>query len=319
MKMKGKAVLSAISLFRVLVFLIPILLIPITSEAKQKITAGGKTVVVDSCRFVKDQFELTYNGRVLKGPEDQLSAVIAAIAIHEQKNNRTQEVPERRESVAEQRKGESQRVSQQTVGVATSVHAGSKAIPDDVKYSIISEKKVPTVKRALDIRLNKKVSPEVLKAIALELKQLDRNTYQRTFILYYLPEMEIGAGAWASAHFNPDLEVKIYGLTTGEETNLRKPSAEPQGKILGEWLCDQPFVEGASTLYVQDGRVYMKTVYKDGSSGTDEMVEKKSGRGRRFQVKEGSAVGEYYLINADGLLELWTDMGRTCTCKKLKK
>jgi hypothetical protein len=63
----------------------------------------------------------------------------------------------------------------------------------------------------------------------------------------------------------------------------------------------------------------MKTVYKDGSSGTDEMVEKKSGRGRRFQVKEGSAVGEYYLINADGLLELWTDMGRTCTCKKLKK
>ena len=91
MKMKGKAVLSAISLFRVLVFLIPILLIPITSEAKQKITAGGKTVVVDSCRFVKDQFELTYNGRVLKGPEDQLSAVIAAIAIHEQKNNRTQE------------------------------------------------------------------------------------------------------------------------------------------------------------------------------------------------------------------------------------
>lgn len=318
--MKVKAVLSAMSLFRVLVFLIPILLIPITSEAKQTLMSyEGSTVVVDSFRFVGDQYEIIYNGRVLKGPADQLSAVIAAIAIQEQENNRNQKVPEQRELVAEQRKGESQRVSQQTVGVATSVHAGSKAIPDDVKYSIISEKKVPTVKRALDIRLNKKVSPEVLKAIALELKQLDRNTYQRTFILYYLPEMEIGAGAWASAHFNPDLEVKIYGLTTEEETNLRKPSAEPQGKILGEWLCDQPFVEGASTLYVQDGRVYMKTVYKDGSSGTDEMVEKKSERGRRFQVKGGSAVGEYYLINTYGLLELWTDMGRTCTCKKIKK
>jgi tetratricopeptide (TPR) repeat protein len=89
---------------------------PITSDAKQRVTVGGKTVVVDSIRVFEDQFELTYNGRILKGPANQLSAVIAAIAIYEQKNNRNQEVPERCESVAEQRKGESQRVSQQTVG-----------------------------------------------------------------------------------------------------------------------------------------------------------------------------------------------------------
>jgi len=91
--MKAKAALSAISLFRVLVFLIPILLMPTISEAKQKVTVGGKTVVVDDIRLSGDQFEITYNGRVLKGPANQLSAVIAAIAIHEQKNNRNQEVP----------------------------------------------------------------------------------------------------------------------------------------------------------------------------------------------------------------------------------
>ena len=72
---------------------------PITSDAKQRVTVGGKTVVVDSIRVFEDQFEITYNGRILKGPVNQLSAVIAAIAIYEQKNNRNQEVPPGRSGV----------------------------------------------------------------------------------------------------------------------------------------------------------------------------------------------------------------------------
>ena len=199
------------------------------------------------------------------------------------------------------------------------VNATRESIPNDVKYSIISEHKIPSIKRSLDVRLNKKVSRDVLEAIAYELKQLDKNTYKKTFILYYLLDMKIGAGAWASTHFNPDLKVEILGLTSEEEMNLTKSSAEPKGKIVGQWLCEQPFTESRTTLYTQDGRIYMKNLFKDGSSGTDEMVEKKSARGRRFQEKQGNASGEYYLINKDGLLEFWSDNGHICTCKKLNK
>jgi len=195
-----------------------------------------------------------------------------------------------------------------------------KSIPSDVKYSIISEHKVPNIKRSLEVRLNKKVSSHILEAIAHELKQSDKNTYKNTFILYYLPDMKIGAGAWASTHFNPDLKVKILGLTKEKETDLSKPSVEPKGKIVGQWLCEQPFMESRTTLYIQDGRIYMKDLFKDGSSMNEEMVEKKSARGRRFQKKHGdNPYGEYYLINKDGLLEFWSDNDHICTCKKLKK
>ena len=61
----------------------------------------------------------------------------------------------------------------------------------------------------LDIRLNREVQEDVLRSIAMELKSSDRKKYERTFMLYYLPGMEVDAGGWASTHFNPDLEVII--------------------------------------------------------------------------------------------------------------
>ena len=61
-------------------------------------------------------------------------------------------------------------------------------IPVDVSYEII---KIDTadITRSLDVQLNKRVSEDVLRIIALELKAQEPRSYERTFILYYLPNM----------------------------------------------------------------------------------------------------------------------------------
>ncbi len=65
-------------------------------------------------------------------------------------------------------------------------------------------------KRSLDVRLPRKVSETRLRAIAQELRARDSRTYDRTFICYYLPGMEIDRGAWATTHFiDGKLEVRI--------------------------------------------------------------------------------------------------------------
>ncbi len=64
-------------------------------------------------------------------------------------------------------------------------------------YPIIDQQIIPGVKRALTIRLNRKVTEEQLRAIALELKARDPTNYKRTFVGYLLPGMKDGAGAWA--------------------------------------------------------------------------------------------------------------------------
>lgn len=193
------------------------------------------------------------------------------------------------------------------------------SIPEDVKYSIISQDTIPGIKRSLDIRINKKVSKEVLESIAYDLRDSDKQSYEKTFILYYLPDMKVDAGAWASTHFTPELKVNVFGLTSEEEKALVESSADSSWDIIGEWMDDRPFANRKITIYVENDQIYMKTVYKDASSSTDDMIEKKSTRGRRFEEKEGSSFDEHYLINKSGDLEMWDSEGLIYTAKKLKK
>ena len=73
----------------------------------------------------------------------------------------------------------------------------------------------------LDVRLNQKVSQDVLRAIALELKSNDSRQYDRTFIVYYLPAMNVDSGGWATTNFNPTLDVRILGLTAHFNVRFR--------------------------------------------------------------------------------------------------
>jgi hypothetical protein len=60
-------------------------------------------------------------------------------------------------------------------------------IPVEVSYPVIDEVSEPPVKHGLSVRLNMKVTPEVLRAISLELKSQETTQYEFTYLFYYLP------------------------------------------------------------------------------------------------------------------------------------
>jgi len=91
---------------------------------------------------------------------------------------------------------------------------------------IVEDIKKRNIKRSVTVRLSTKVSKEALGKIAQNIRNADKNKYKRTFILYYLPEMEIGMGAWATTHFNPQLKVLILGLSLEEEEALKSKKGE---------------------------------------------------------------------------------------------
>jgi len=96
----------------------------------------------------------------------------------------------------------------------------------------------------MDIRLENKVSKDFLHKLANHLKDSDSQKYDRFFIVYLLPEMKPGAGAWATSHFDPELEVKILGMTIEEEEKLKIKSEPSSDNTLGEWLDESPYVAG---------------------------------------------------------------------------
>ena len=190
-------------------------------------------------------------------------------------------------------------------------------IPTDVSYTVIGTETVPHIKRSLDDRLNKKVSEDVLRAIALELKSNDSNRYARTFIVYYLPGMTVDAGGWATSHFNPKLEVRIQAFSAQrKQAPVTEPSSSGR-KVIGIWL-GQTVYGSRYTLYREEGALYMERKFKDGSILKQTLVEKPSPLGYRFDIKEGSSTGDHWIIDLEGNLQLRDMAGLLSTAKRIQ-
>jgi hypothetical protein len=191
-------------------------------------------------------------------------------------------------------------------------------IPKDVSYSVIDTNTLPGIKRSLDVRLNKKVSETTLRAIALELKSQDNRTYERTFITYYLPGMTVGVGAWATTHFNPNLEVRILGLTAEEENKLTAQPEPGNREIIGRWLDESPFAGSRITIFREGGKLFIEQNFKDGSVLKKKLVEKKSPLGRRFDAVKGSSAGDHWVLDTSGNLQVRDNEGLIATAKKIE-
>jgi hypothetical protein len=191
-------------------------------------------------------------------------------------------------------------------------------IPKDVTYSIIETNVVKGIKRSLDVRLSRKVTEDVLYSIALELKSQDPKEYERTFICYYLPDMKVGAGVWATTHFDPDLDVRILGLTAEQEESFVNEPEDSSREVVGNWLNESLLPQSKITIYSQNGKLYMEKNFKDGSSSNKEMMKKASSSGQWYEEKSGSSFGEYYLIDRQGNLQIHDSDGLIATAKKIK-
>jgi hypothetical protein len=116
-----------------------------------------------------------------------------------------------------------------------------ETIPADVTYKVIGREIIPGKKRGVDILINRRVSKKVLHLIALEVKNADSNSYDRTFIGYYLPGMKVNSGYWATTHSNPTLEVKILGTTIEEEAatlpQKQEKAAESKLRLAEQFLA----------------------------------------------------------------------------------
>jgi hypothetical protein len=189
-------------------------------------------------------------------------------------------------------------------------------IPNDVKYTIIKTNNIPDIKRQVDVRLNHKVSAEVLSAIAVQLKNADHRVYERTFILYYLPGMEVNSGAWATTDFDSDLQVHILGASIAQEDALVGNDVNRVGQpAVGRWMLEYGALNGTIRIYRENGKSYIEINFKDGSNYKTEVSERSTPSGRRFEAK--IATGDYYVINRSGNLQVWDREGLVTTAIKI--
>lgn len=185
-------------------------------------------------------------------------------------------------------------------------------------YSIISDSSLHNIKRSIEVRLNKKISKEMLRTIALKLKNTERKKYKRTFIFYLLPDMKTDNMAWATTHFNPKLEVRILGLTVEEEERMVREAKSTPRNVVGVWKHDGMGLQ-VVTIYRENAKLYLEAKYKDGSGGhSKEMVEARSANGTKLTEKGDTTYGEYYILDKKGDLRIYDYDGIIFKYKKIQ-
>jgi hypothetical protein len=166
-------------------------------------------------------------------------------------------------------------------------------------YKILKDTPFRGIKRQVVVRLDKPQTEVELRRIAEEIHSSNSHQFDRTFITYYLPGVNINQMAWATTHYDPDLEVEILGPKLGDLEKAAKEKTSDSG-LVGQWID----VMGVIKITVRLGRPVLVESFKDGYGPplTENLIEHSSRRGRRFDVVD-SEDRDRYTILKDGRLE----------------
>lgn len=98
--------------------------------------------------------------------------------------------------------------------IATEIASINQKVPN---YDIIKEAKNFPFKMSYDIKIDKRLNKTELNLIKNEVIQ-KAGQADKVFILFYLPGMELDAGAWAKAHSQEEIEIMEYMLEANPTT-----------------------------------------------------------------------------------------------------
>jgi len=116
----------------------------------------------------------------------------------------------------------------------------------------------------------------------------------------------IGVSAATVAQSDPEPAVAAPAAPAA-----RKPIAATAAGTQGELGCwiDEVSMGIQCTLYRKGDRLVLEQRYSDGSISKKEVVERTMASGKRFDPTESSSSGDYYRLNASGVLEFWDKDG----------
>lgn len=86
------------------------------------------------------------------------------------------------------------------------------------------------------------------------------------------------------------------------------------GKVFGSWYSTWG-VDSKIIGYKKNGKVFLMSIYDDGSRGTEKYIEKSIKGKKALVLATGSDFKEYYVVNDDKNLEYWSPNGNYYTAK----
>lgn len=171
----------------------------------------------------------------------------------------------------------------------------------ELEFSVVSDEKKASSKRALTVELDERMDKEQLTKIAAYLKSIDPN-YEKIFINFKIKD-EKRQFNWAVATVSPDIQVTILGSDIDQEKKLQEKISNyqlPNGsELIGRWIKRSSY-DSAMIFYKQNGQIIADEVFASGISKIN-FTQQSDENGVYFK-KEDSSDG--YRINKDGSMDV---------------
>lgn len=205
--------------------------------------------------------------------------------------------------------------------VLMGMNAPKEAVKSDVEaeevikpvaYTIDLDENTPTIVRKVNVELPERIYKQQLEMIANEIKNEDKNKYERTLIMYRIKD-EKSIAAWATTHFDPDLKVELLGLDADQYRTLINKERPVEGEKIGEWYATGG-TEHIVVIYKKDGQYFENNYYVDDKSAPKpKKLKFESGKYRYADSDENWSL----VVNNAGDLEYWGESGNSTTAKKI--
>jgi hypothetical protein len=173
-------------------------------------------------------------------------------------------------------------------------------LPSNFEYRIIKDESNSSIeKNQLEVEINQKLTEGQIATLAEELYNT-KDKQRRFYIFYNLKGNENSIIAWATSHFDPELEISISGSTNTEDNKMLLEAKKVKGKIIGIFN-EHDYTFSLYTVYEDNGKTFVKTSFKNGQSMIEEMLKSNTTNGIKLISKDGGSQGEYYILNNDVL------------------
>lgn len=173
-------------------------------------------------------------------------------------------------------------------------------LPENFSYHITKDLSNATLrKNEIYVEISRKLTEGQIATLAEKFYK-EKGTQERFYIFYQLENEENSIVAWATSHFDPELKITINGSTKIEDHDMLVNAEKVEGEIIGIFN-EKEYTFGTYTVYKKEGKTFVKTVYKDGSSSEDEVVASNFQNGIKLTEKEPNGNNEYYILKNDVL------------------
>jgi len=174
----------------------------------------------------------------------------------------------------------------------------SQDFPDSL-YSIIGEYKLKNNRSEIHVKLQRSLSIPELTTLANQLHK-KRTKYKELYILYRLKDSKPPGFIWATTHFIPDLNIRIFGKERYVDAQLSALATDFQCDAIGKWVACE-FYEFSTAIYHENNKIWCRNFFRHRTDIVKEVKETLVKGERRFDLVNPD-VNNYCIIERDGSL-----------------